>query len=97
MHNRIGGSALRFRRLLFLRKLGIYRAVKICSAPLASPFGRGAPKGRRGQLSTPSQSKIGSEEPIFASSPKGRAKSACGAEQLAKMKFAFRYWSCYDK
>jgi hypothetical protein len=29
---------------------------------------------------TPSQSKIGSEEPIFASSPKGRAKSACGAK-----------------
>ena len=42
--------------------------------------------GRRGRLRncktgamTPSQSKIGSEEPIFASSPKGRAKSACGA------------------
>ena len=40
---------------------------------LASPFGRGAPVrtlGRRGL----SQSKIGSEVPIFASSPKGGAK-----------------------
>jgi hypothetical protein len=36
---------------------------------------------------TPSQSKIGSEEPIFASSPRGRAKSAYGAKQLDKLKF----------
>ena len=80
------GAAAKSTDNLQVRKLGIFRAVKICSAPLASPFGRGAPKGRRGQLSTPSQSKIGSEKPIFASSPIGRAKSACGAKLLLKLK-----------
>ena len=46
---------------------------KMDAAALASPFGRGAPVrtlGRRG----PSQSKIGYEVPIFASSPRGGAK-----------------------
>ena len=42
------------------------------------------PQSRR---KTPSQSKIGSKEPIFASSPRGRAKSAYGAKQLDKLKF----------
>ena len=38
-------------------------------------------------LRTPSQSKIGFEEPIFASSPKGRAKAACGGKRSDKLKF----------
>ena len=70
--------------------MGFSEQFMICSAPLASLFERGAPKGRRGQLSTPSQSKIDSEEPIFASSPKGRAKSAYCAELLAKLKLEGR-------
>ena len=36
---------------------------------------------------TPSQSKIGSEVPIFASSPIGRAKAACGGKWRDKLKF----------
>ena len=39
---------------------------------------------------TPSQSKIGCEEPIFDSSPKGRAKAACGGKRCEKLQFIRR-------
>ena len=58
---------------LWVDKLGFIVLLHWRGSALASPFGRGAPVrtlGRRG----PSQSKIGSEVPIFASSPKGGAK-----------------------
>ena len=77
-------------------KLGFVELLGFAAAPCLSLWERcpsahtGAeraithPQSRR---KTPSQSKIGSREPIFASSPRGRAKSAYGAKQLDKLKF----------
>ena len=42
---------------------------------------------REDAVRTPSQSKIGSEEPLFASSPRGGAKAAFGGKQPHKLKF----------
>ena len=66
MENRVPNGSL-------IAKLGFIGQLHRRGSAPASPFGRGAPVrtlGRRG----PSQSKIGSEVPIFASSPKGGAK-----------------------
>ena len=46
--------------------------------------------GKENVLRTPSQSKIGFEEPIFASSPKGGAKAAFGGKLLDKLKLEER-------
>ena len=57
---------------------------------LASPVGRGDLNllfWAERVCNIPSQSKIGSEEPIFASSPKGRAKAAFGGKQCDKRNF----------
>ena len=87
------------------KKLGFMEQLGFAAAPCLSLWERcpsaytGAeratthPQSRR---KTPSQSKIGSKEPIFASSPRGRAKSAYGAKQLAKLKFE-EFESCKQK
>ena len=42
----------------------------------------------------PSQSKIGFERPIFASSPKGRAKADCGANENPKLNLSILAFFC---